>query len=85
MPQEVVSADGQPVRSSKVDKLVSAVEVEVSSRGLSGIPLHAILRRDSPKVSNYGIGILAITDINRVGDGAEVELALSLEEFVDAG
>lgn len=85
MPQEVVSSDSQPMRSSKVDKLVSAIEVEVSSRGLSGIPLHAILWRDSPKVSNDGIGILAVGDVNRVGDGAEVELALGLEEFVDAG
>lgn len=78
-------ADSQPVRSSKVDKLVGAVEVEVSSRGLSGIPLHAILGRDSPEVGNDGIDILAIGDVNQVGDGAEVELALGLEEFVNAG
>lgn len=85
MPQKIMAADDQPVRSSEVDKLVSAVEVKVSSRGLSGIPLHTILGRNGTKIRNDGICVLGIGDIYRIGDGTKIQLALCLEELVDAG
>lgn len=84
VPDQSVSSDLEAILSSKVDDLVEASEVELALAGFSGIPLGRVLRRNGTKVGLDNSSVLGNAKEVRVGDGSVVELALVLDELVDA-
>lgn len=84
VPDESVTSDLEAVLGGKVDDLVAAAKVELALLRLGGIPLHRVLGGDLTEVGlDDGVVLLALEKVG-VGDGAIVELALVLDQLVDA-
>lgn len=84
VPDQSVTSDLEAILLSKVDDLVEAAEVELALAGLGGIPLARVLGGDGAKVSLDDGGVLCDAEQVGVGDGSVVELALVLDQLVDA-
>ena len=84
MPEEGVATDGLVVGGGPVDEVVGLAPVEPAPLALEGIPLHAVLRSDLAKVLLENGRVLARGEAALVGAGTKVELALGLDQSVDA-
>lgn len=84
MPKQRVTSKQLPILLRKASRLLCIPKLKVAARGLRSIPLERILRRDLAKVVAQDILRRALAERARVGDVAEVLLALGLEERVQA-
>lgn len=84
-PEEGVSTDQQVVLLSIVDEVVGAVEVELASRRLSGVELHAVLGGDLTELLGDEVSHAGLREGVLVDGGTPVQLALGLEERVERG
>lgn len=83
VPKKGMTSNLETVLLGKGDNLVGASKVELATLGLSGIPLHAVLGGDLPKVGlDDGIVLFVFEEVG-VGNGAIVLLAFVDDELVD--
>lgn len=84
VPEEGVATDGLVVGGGPVDEVVGLAPVEFTPLALEAIPLHAVLGGDLAKVLLENGRVLARGETALVGAGTIVELALGLDQSVDA-
>ena len=84
VPAQRVAADGLVVLDGPVDEVVGLRKVEVVVGRLGRVPLHRVLRRHLPKVGLDHVRRLAARQPPLIRAGAVVQLALGLDQRVDA-
>jgi hypothetical protein len=84
VPEEGVATKELAVLRRPLGSLVSIAEGEGTLGGLHGIPLHAVLWGDLAEICLEDGYSTTVGESTRVGDVAQVELALRDEGLIDA-
>lgn len=84
VPHQSVAADRLVVLLRPIDEVVGAAVAHGAARGLGGVPLHRVLRGELAKVGLDDASVLRVGQGALVGARTEVELALGLDQLVDA-